>query len=483
MDAQELAEKLRSAFKSKQVTRELFQETVEWCKSHTGEMDLSNNDHSYLYTHATDYLMKHNQMIQWDENDVNVIVNFFAKRALKDFKLDQNTSIEILSREEYDKRNRGNTHAVCVNHGDNTYTIEYSPNIIDQLLSKDINQILRGFQVVFHEIVHSLQNTTMRKEGVNSPETYLMAMETLARKQAPEIYNANYEHLLKENHAEKIGLELAIFHIKQFAPDLYKQYDPKKIEEGKKQYDARYYDGKIDLFGKSRRGTAQIDKACSQYVALHPEVLETYPVLQLGFNLDGTKKTLQQLLEERQQFIAEGKPVDKVNELYTTLANYKNYVKGTPGGTKEELLFLCEYVRETGTDDEFIYDLMGYRLRNTTMEPSQIEGFIQRERDTAAQIRAEREEQEIEHKQDESIKDEVGDEFKPKTEEQQQEEQQVETMWQNRFQAWDRESITLPNADKKKQEAVQAMQDVERGHEQDEKLTQQQLEEQENKGR
>ena len=478
MDAHELAEKMRSAFKSKQVTGELFQEITEWCKSHTGEMDLSNDDHSYLYTHATNYLMKHNQMIQWDENDVNVIVNFFAKRALKDFGLDQNTSIEMLSREEYDKRNRGKSHAVCVPHDDDTYTLEYSPDVKDMLLSKNIHQMLRGFQVVFHEIVHSLQNTTMKKEGVKSPETYLMAMETIARKQAPEIYDANYAHLLKENHAEKLGLDIALFHIKQFAPDLYKRYDPKEIEAQKKQYDDRYYEGKIDLFGKSRRGTAQIDKACSCYVAQHPETLKRFPVLQLGFNLDGTKKTLQQLLEERQQFIDEGKPIDKVNELYTTLANYKNYVKGTPGGTKEELYFLCDYIRETGTDDEFIYELMGYRLKNTTMKPSEIEGFIQRERNTAAKIRAERGEQEIKHEQEESIKDEVGDEFKPETEAQQQEQQQVETMWQNRFQSWDRKSITLPNADKKKEEAVQAMQDVEIGHAQEEKLTQQQLEEQ-----
>ena len=89
-----------------------------------------------------------------------------------------------------------------------------------------------------------------------------------------------------------------------------------------------------------------------------------------------------------------------------------------------------------------------------------------------------KEDPEIKHEEEESIKDEVGDEFKPETETQQQEQQQVETMWQNRFQSWDRKSITLLNTDKKKEEAVQAMQDVEIGHVQEEILEQQQLEEQ-----
>jgi len=56
------------------------------------------------------------------------------------------------------------------------------------------------------------------------------------------------------------------------------------------QYDSNFYEGKIDLYGASRKSTSQIDKACSQYIAIHPEVLKKFPVLQMGFNLDGTKK-------------------------------------------------------------------------------------------------------------------------------------------------------------------------------------------------
>lgn len=86
---------------------------------------------------------------------------------------------------------------------------------------------------------------------------------------------------------------------------------------------------------------------------------------------------------------------------------------------------------------------------------------------------------EKEKPQEESIKDEVGDEFKPKTEQQQQEERQVESMWQNRFQSWDRDTAVLPDGAKKKTEAVQVMQDLQRQQDK-EKQNQEQLDNQNN---
>lgn len=143
-----------------------------------------------------------------------------------------------------------------------------------------------------------------------------------------------------------------------------------------------------------------------------------------------------------------------------------------------------ENIDLNNAEDEFVYDLLRDRLKMKNLTPENIESLIQQQKKAAEvrrkQLRAEKdkEDPEIKHEEEESIKDEVGDEFKPETEAQQQEQQQVETMWQNRFQSWDRKSITLPNADKKKEEAVQAMQDVEIGHVQEEILAQQQLEEQ-----
>ena len=468
MDEHELTEKMKTAFKGKQMTKELFQEALDWCNVNTENMDLTNTDHFYLYLTATRYLMKPNQVLEWNESDVNIVMNFMAKRALRDFHLNQNTSIEILNREEYDQRNRGTSRAVCVDRGDNTYDIEYSPDVKDLLLSRDTGKILRGFQILFHEIVHALQNTTIRKEGVNSAETYLMAMETIARKQSPEIYDANYAHLLKENHAEKLGLEIAMINIQHLGPDLYSLYHQDVVEQMKKKYDARYYEGKIDLFGKSRRCSAQIDKACTQFVGKRPDVLKEFPVLQWGFNIDGTKKTLEQLLIERQSLLDEGKPVDKVNQLFNTLANYKNFVKGTPGGTKEELCYLVDFVAETGTDDEFIFALMEYRLKNTTMIPEKIAKFMQGQRSFAQKVRREREEQEIEiePKEAESIKDEVDGQFKPKTDSRIQDEKQAELYWMHRVGTVAQEVDKTVAAVKGKQEVVQLVKEIDRKQQQ-----------------
>lgn len=233
------------------------------------------------------------------------------------------------------------------------------------------------------------------------------------------------------------------------------------------QYDSNFYEGKINLYGASRKSTSQIDKACSQYIAMHPEALKKFPVLQMGFNLDGTKKDLLQLLAERQQFIDEGKSIDAVNSIYKTVINYKNFVKGTPGGTKEEILTLCKYVRENGIEDEFVYDLMRYRLENTTMEPTQIEEFIQREQKAAEKARQEKDAIQLKHEKEESIKDEVGDEIKPKTQSQRQDEQQAEAIWMNRLQTNNDNVAKMQDGAKKQQDVVKLIQDLDREHRQD----------------
>ena len=468
MTEHEIAEKLKEKIKNKQASKETFEELVEWCSSNLDKIDLSNPEQLYIYTHAANYLMKQDQVLEWDEKDAKVIITFLAKNALINFKLDDKTRVEILSREEFESRGHSEASgAVCVNNGNNTYSIEYSPNVVDSLLSRDTGKILRGFQTIFHEVVHALQNSTMQKEEVKGAEVYLMAMESLARKQSPEIYAANYAHLLKENHAEKLGLKLSMDYMQIMGPELYRLYNKDKIQEMMQKYDSNFYEGKINLYGTRRKSTAQIDKACSQYIAMHPEVLKKFPVLQMGFNLDGTKKDLLQLLAERQQFIDEGKPIDAVNSTYKTVMNYKNFVKGTPGGTKEEILTLCEYARENGIEDEFVYDLMQYRLENTTMEPTQIEEFIQREKRLAAKTRQEKDAMELQHEKEESIKDEVGDASEQKIQSQKQDEKQAETIWMNRLQANNDNVAKMQDGAKKQQDVVKLIQDLDREHNED----------------
>ena len=153
---------------------------------------------------------------------------------------------------------------------------------------------------------------------------------------------------------------------------------------------------------------------------------------------------------------------DKINELYEAIANHRNVLIGGLKGTKDEIEFLHDYIMKTGSDDEFLYNLLRYRLENkTNMKPKEITEFMEREYSDATKIRLERQEKEIKHEESESIKDEIGDELKNKTESQNSEEQQAETMWQNRFKSWDRDAVKLPNSAKRKEEAIKVIKNIE----------------------
>lgn len=207
---------------------------------------------------------------------------------------------------------------------------------------------------------------------------------------------------------------------------------------------------------------------CCAYIEKHTEMLTKYPILQLAYNLDGSKKDIITLLKDRNTHLENGEELKTVNELYRTIANQKNFFIGGLTGIKTEILALGKYIKETGTDDEFVYDLLRDRLKMKNLSPERIEALIQEQKKVAEirrkQLKDEQEKgiQEIEQEKSDNIRDEVGDEFKPKTEHQKQEEQQVETMWQSRFQSWDRDSVDLPNATKRKQEVVQVMKKIEK---------------------
>ena len=476
MDANELAIK----FKGKSTRTEAdYQEVVKWCSENCDKLDLRDEDQRYLYEIATKYLMKF-RIGKWDKSDARVIVTYLAKKSAWKLGIDENITVKILDEAEYKEVHGDSSNAVCVNNGDDTFNISYSPRVIDNLLSNNYDQFLRGMQTIFHEVVHAKQNSAIQRaniQGVDIPKNktlYIMALETIARKFDPKFYNSNYSHLLKESHAEKIGLREAMETIQKYNPSLYQAYNQEVIQHRLENYDRNFYDTVVTLkSGKTIDFMLQIDTLSSLYIEQHPEIIEKYPALRAGYNMDGTKKDLSQLIAERDDELTRGKLPDNLDEFYETIANHRNALTGGLRGTKDELLTLHEYIGKTGTEDEFIFNLIKYRLENNTkMAPEQIAEFMEREYKSAAKTRQERQEQEIEHEESESIRDEIGDDFKDKTEGRQQEEQQVETMWQNRFQSWDRDTINLPNGAKRKEEAVKVIQEIERGK-QAEKRTQQ----------
>ena len=480
MDANELVDKLRS-----NPNNELsyIEDVIKWCNENAENLNLSNPDELFLCEKATKYLMENKEKRAWSNEDAKYVVNFFAKKTTKQLNLNENVEIHVLEEDEYIKLYGEQSSGICVPKGNDYFNVSYSPNVIKYLTSEDKGQFLHGLQIVFHEIRHVQQNKSIKNEtrddGTKLPrnkERYLSALETLARKQDSKFYEKNYRQLLKENDADKYGLIKAYTTLKDYAPDLFKKYNGKKIEGLMQEYDKNYYEALSSTNEKGRISLkTEIETRAAIYIMDHPEVLQEFPILNIAFNKDGSKRDIIELLGGRKELLESNQNTEMINELYKMIINNRNPSHGGLKGTKDELLKLEKYIQETGTEDEFIYDLIKYKLEHkTNMTQEQIDSMMGKLHDEAAKSRQDKNEKEIEPQEPENIRDEIGDEFQPKTEAQEQEEQRVEAMWQNRFQSWDRNAINLPNGAKRKEEAVKVIQDIER-----EKQTQAERKEQE----
>ncbi|MBP3256337.1 MAG: hypothetical protein J6M60_07655 [Clostridia bacterium] len=468
MEAHELVENLKSNPNNEELN---IEEVIKWCDEHAEKLNLSDSDEMFLCEKATKYLMENKEKRAWSKDDAKYIANFLARKTIKKLNLDKNAEVHVLEEDEYIKLYGEKSSGICVPQGDDYFKVSYSPNVIKYLTSEDKGQFLHGLQTVFHEIRHVQQNKSIhnltREDGTELPknkERYLSALETIARKQDSKFYEKNYRQLLKENDADKYGLIKAYTELQEYAPEIAKKYSYKKIQEKLQEYDKNYYEA---LSNTTKSGTeslkTEIESRASIYIERHPEILEEFPILDVAFNKDGTKKDIKQMLKDREISLEIEKDSKVINDLYETIFNNRNHVQNGLKGIKNEILKIDKYITETGTEDEFIYNLIRTNLeKNSNMTKEQIDKLIEEEHNKAAKTRQERNEQEKEHEETESIKDEIGDEIKPKTEIQEREEQQVETMWQNRFQSWDREAVNLPNCAKRKEGAVQIMKNIDR---------------------
>lgn len=468
MDAHELANKLRNSPNNESL---YIEDVIKWCDENAESLNLSNPDEMFLCEKTTKYLMENKEKRAWSKDDAKYVANFLARKTIRKLNLDKNAEVHVLEEDEYLKLYGEGSSGICVPEGDDYFKVSYSPDVIRYLTSEDKGQFLYGLQIVFHEIRHVQQNKSIhnitKDDGTELPrnkERYLSALETIARKQDSKFYEKNYRQLLKENDADKYGLIKAYTAIKEYAPNLFKKYNGKKIESMMQGYDKNYYDA---LSSISEKGTLnlkqEIETRAAIYIMAHPEILNNFPILDVAFNKDGTKRDVIELLEERNELLEDSQNTDVVNELYQMIINNRNPSHGGLKGTKDELLKIEKYIQETGTEDEFVYNLIRYKLEHKTkMTAEQIDTMMETIHNEALKTRQERNEQEIAPQEQESIKDEVGDELRPKTEQQKQEEQKVQVMWQNRFQSWDRDTINLPNGAKRKEEAVKVIRDIER---------------------
>jgi len=384
--------------KNKQQTKDTYENAIKWCSENIKTLDMTNKDHVLLYEASMHYLMKH-KLAKWDKEDACLATSYLAKKFAHSIGIDGNVGIEILEKEEYEKEYGETSNAMCENNGDGTFSIIYSDKVTDRLLSDNADDFLNGFQTVFHEVVHTMQNSMIQRkeiEGEAIPYTksmYIMALETISRKVDSEFYKKNYAKLLKENHAEKIGLKQAMATIQKYNPVLFEKYNQEEIAKRMEQYDENFYESEISLFNNNGSAINMIDTGCCTYIMNNPEALEKFPILKLAFNNDGTKKDITQILKDRREMLKSDRNPEQINELYKTIANQKNFRAGGLKGTKSELEDLDTYIRETGTDDEFVYDLIRFRLQKAKLDPEKIEEYMKNEYEAASNARAEKQDE------------------------------------------------------------------------------------------
>lgn len=428
MDAYELVEK----FKSNPKSRESYQEIIKWCGENVHDFDITNKEQQYLYEMATRYLMKQ-KIGNLNQSDAKVLINYLAKKYARTYGIENRVTVKILEEQEYRDRFKDNSNATCVSIGNGESEVIYSPRVINNLMSNETLKFIRGLQTIFHEVIHSRQYNDIY--GLNNKETqytghsYKIALETIMRKVSPEFYKENYLSLIMEYEAEYLGLEEAMKTLDEYyKPNMLQGQNIEEILiemlkcDGKVSYEDM---GKVNFAQSNVNAATLINFAADNYIARRPDIINQIPVLRFAYNSDGTKKNILQLVQDRENLISNngGNNTQSIDDLYTTIANYRRL-------DKDEIRLLDGYIEETGADDEFIFNLIRYRLEHQTkMTQEQIDEYMELECRTAANSR---------------------------------ESHQGEIMWETRFQSWEKEAGKLPDGIKKKEETVSTIKEMEK---------------------
>ena len=398
MKVNELVEKLQNG----NPTTQDYEMVLQWCTENVDTMDLSDKNVSYLFDIAMRYLMNE-KLLHWDKTDARLIINYLARNFVHKNKISDKVTIEILeegqnadvysvadflvkqrniSREEAIKflQEEGyfeianNPAAHCSSDTkDSTSHIYYTSVITDYILSKEPDKIVYGLGAIIHEVTHAVQHYNLVKELENYfGNNYILAMEVLMQNADRIFQGINYSNLFSENQANCIGLQNARDFIKQYNHEFYEQCEPQKVEDRILTYISWMYPkNPISEFKGEKVNTFDLaSQVAMQTIQKTPEILEQMPVLKKAYNSDGSQKSVEQLLEEREQGIASKKDIELLNSLYEEIFTYRI------SNSREDLTSLINYIERTGTEDKFIYGVVQSRMENLQYTPEEVKSRV-----------------------------------------------------------------------------------------------------------
>ena len=175
--------------------------------------------------------------------------------------------------------------------------------INDSLLEKYINNDdlidkAELFKTMFHEMQHSIQYNNI-KNGKTDYLTYNFIKEEIIEEYDTDFYNKNYERIFMESDARKEEILGALEFLNGLNSDFVKAIKDDMVSK----YIAESEEYNIHSDSKKKFSIGKdnfID--ISEYVGLliqdNPKILEDNPVLNIEYNVDGTKKDIHTLLQE-----------------------------------------------------------------------------------------------------------------------------------------------------------------------------------------
>lgn len=381
MNVQELIEKIKSNQAS-------YDELLKWCSENKDTMNLKDYNEFRLYNALINELFQF-RIGKMNREETSIFIKFFATKLACELKIDDKVSIEVLDKEKYKEQFKGNikdtAQGICVHNEDGTHTVTYNVSEIEKNINGGTNiKLLAGLQTVFHEIRHAFQNVAISQDGIYNKSLYIMAMESVIKANNSKFYEENYDNLLLENDADKAGLQLALSTIKEKNPKLY-TFSQAGIEEKMKEYDNNFYDSDMVIFGSKASAIKALDAFVEVFVSKNPEILKQYPILKVAYKENGERKDILQMLQERETLLTK-KTKDRIDELYQIALNQRFFTPEEGKGTKDELEKLDKWIEETGTDDEFIYDLIRFRLDRSELTEEEKQQYIDEEKGKAKRI-------------------------------------------------------------------------------------------------
>ena len=157
---------------------------------------------------------------------------------------------------------------------------------------------VRIFETMFHEMRHVQQSDNIAKGNIDFL-TYNFIKEEIIRDKDPAFYSANYFKMFIEEDARQFGIIDSMKFLKELGiRDFDKIYEAYKGKLGK-ELDKDNIQTDSDKNTTFRiKETINIDEYTGKIIRNNPEILKEYNcILQIQYNIDGSQKGLEEILE------------------------------------------------------------------------------------------------------------------------------------------------------------------------------------------